>query len=775
MVVNGSHRPRIPLLSIAIIVALVLVPLLTVALVPFQAAASSHREAPLIGEDPAADGTDVYAFTSPDRPDTVTLIYNTWPFQAPAGGPNFYSFGDDVLYRINVDNNGDAQADIFFDFLFKTQTVNPNTFLYNVGPISYNAANKTYTNWNVPQTYDFFVSKNGVPQTLGTNLLTPPNNLGPASTPNYASLVAPAINTNLAGTGIASFAGQRDDAFYVDLGRVFDLVSVNPAGGTDFLAGYGVNTIAIQVPKTYLQGANPNDNVIGVWATSSRQQTRVLNGNGNQNQFGSYIQVSRLGMPLVNEVVIGLQDKDRFNGTVVAPGSDLPYLPRVTDPELATLFVALGIDPNTPKTNRNDLVTVFLTGVPGINKPATASPAEMLRLNMSTPPSTNDPNTVNRMGVLGGQLDGFPNGRRLADDVTDIELQAVAGILCQTGGALAGNNPCRTTPVNTGLGDGVNANDLPFLTTFPYVAAPRPPYGPGSTPPTVPSYFVTITTGGSGTGAVTPGSGIYGGIASFTAVPAANNIFTGWTVDGTFVGIGNPIKLSMSRNRTLRADFAPRTGFTDVPSNDPAAEAIAQMKARGFINGTSPTTYEPNATVKRSQAAALIGRTFGFVPVPIDANPFPDRCDAQGQNCIGGASGNDDDLWGYVGSLAGNNIAQGWNDAPTCKAAGTTAPCYLPRDPVARIQLISFISRAMVSKGYWVKATTDTGVYANVPASTGARLDLVTFVNNAGDLPGMPSAGAFTDYEKEGSRGFAAMVIFQAYNAYFSVNRIPVP
>jgi len=770
-------RARLRLFVLIMLLIAALVPLSLLAPTPAQTRASSHREAPLIAEDKVADGTDVYAFTSPDKTDTVTLVANYVPLQLPAGGPNFDKFGDDVQYDINIDSNGDANVDITFRFNFTTTTVNPNTFLYNVGPMSYDPTptpgnpNGTYKNWNRPQTYTLTVIKNGAPTVLGSNLLTPPVNVGPNSAPNYPALAAAAIKSGIAlpgGGTLTAFAGQRDDPFFVDLGRTFDLLGVNPAGGTDFIGGFSVNSLILQVPKSFLQGANGP--VIGVWTTSSRQTMTVLDGNGGKTGTGVYTQVSRLGMPLVNEAVVPLGKKDQFNATEITPTSDGGFLPFVTNPELARLFVALGVDKDTPTTNRNDLVAVFLTGVPGINQPPGVTASEMLRLNMSTAPSTTDPNTVNRMGVLGGQLDGFPNGRRLADDVADIEIQAIAGILCQTGGPLAGPTPCRTSKVNTALGDGVNANDLPFQTTFPYVANPRPPYGDGSTPPTVPSYSATVTTGGTGTGTVAPGSGTYGGIVNFTATPAANNIFLGWTVDGSFVGFANPLKLGLSKNRTVRADFAPRPTFSDVPTTSASYEAIGQLAARGFIRGTSPTTFEPSNPVLRSQATALIGRTLGFTAAPPSGNPFPDRCDpANPSNCI------DDELWGYLASLSANGIAKGYTDAATCKAAGTTAPCYLPRNPVLGVQVVSFITRAFVAKGYWVQETTDTGIYANVPASTGERLDLVTYVKNAGDLPGLPSSGAFTGYDQAATRGFFARALFQAYSAYFSINRIPTP
>jgi hypothetical protein len=780
MAATVTRRARLALLgTVALVTALL--PLLMAGFVAVPTGASSHREAPLIAEDPLADGTDVYAFVSPDNTNTVTLVANYVPFQLPSGGPNFYRFGDDVLYKIHVDNNGDAAEDIVFEFRFTTATLNGDTFLYNTGPITFE--NGQYKNWNRPQTYSLTVVKNGVSTELASNLLSPPNNIGPRSTPDYPALANAAIATNVGGLGIRSFAGQRDDPFFVDLGRAFDLLGVNPAGGADYVGGLSVNSLVLQVPKTYLQGIDASDPVIGVWSTASRQTTSVLDGNGNKNTSGGFTQVSRLGMPLVNEVVVPLAAKDLFNATELTPTSDGPFLPKVLEPELAALFVALGIDPNTPTTDRQDLVTVFLTGVPGLNQPKNTAgggvvPAEMIRLNMSIAPSTNDPNTVNRMGVLGGQLDGFPNGRRLADDVTDIELLAVAGILCQTGGPLAGNSPCRTTPVNPALGDGVPANDLPFQTTFPYLANPRPPYGSGATPPSVPSFSVTVETVGNGT--VTPGTGTYGGIVDFTAVPAAGNLFIGWTVDGQFVGLKNPLKLGISKNRTVRAEFAPRAGFGDLPSNDPAAEAVAQLAARGFVRGTSPTTFEPTNPVLRAQAAALVGRTLGYTPQPPGSNPFPDRCDAQGQACI------DDELWGFVATLAANGIARGWDDQMTCASIGTTSPCYIPRDPVARIQMISFITRAFVDRGYWTRATVDTGIYPNVPSNSSdptkdQRLDLVTFVNNTGLLPDLttsntlPSNGNFPGYDQQASRAYAARLLWQAYSAYYSVNRIPFP
>ncbi|HEV1997104.1 MAG TPA: DUF4331 domain-containing protein, partial [Candidatus Dormibacteraeota bacterium] len=291
--------------------------------------------------------------------------------------------------------------------------------------------------------------------------------------------------------GIKAFAGQRTDGFFVDLGATFDLLGVNPAGGVDYLKGLNVNELAVQVPKTMLEGPN-GDHVIGVWTTTSRHTIETRSA-GAKSGSGPWQQVSRLGNPLVNEAVVQLAFKDAFNAAPPAGDGALPldFLNRVSDPELAKLFRALGLDTNAPMGNtfggggneRKDLETVFLTGIPGINKPknAAAKPSEVLRLNMSTPVSTINPNAVNRMGVLGGQLDGFPNGRRPADDVVDIELQAVDGILCQQGGALQpASGSCRTGTVNPAFGDGVSAAQQPFQNCFPYLANPLGPNGSGT-------------------------------------------------------------------------------------------------------------------------------------------------------------------------------------------------------------------------------------------------------------------------------------------------------
>jgi hypothetical protein len=442
------------------------------ALTALGGGASSHREAPLISQDPAADNTDIYLFRSPDRPDTVTLIANFYPFQAPYGGPNFYRFADDVMYMLNIDNDGDAVQDIQYRFRFRTQLRNPNTFLYNTGPIT----SLDDQDWNLFQTYDVSrvefdndgkVMKETV---IGGYLKSPPVNVGPKSTPNYEALAAGAVWTTTEGSRV--FAGQRDDPFFVELGGLFDLLTIrklpgNMGGGVDGLAGHNVMTIAMQVPMTRLtaNGAAPAsasdaNAVIGYWSTTARQRARVLPGESYSGAGGEWTQVSRLGMPLVNEVVVPLGFKDIFNGS--QPKDDIPrFAGPVVDPELARLLNAL-YQVKVPPAPRNDIVTVFATGVPGLNQPANVKAAEMMRLNMMTPVAANP----SRLGVLGNDLQGFPNGRRLADDVTDIELRVVAGVLVD-GFNIEPNNQ---------LGDGVDANDVPFLPNFPYVGTPHPGY-----------------------------------------------------------------------------------------------------------------------------------------------------------------------------------------------------------------------------------------------------------------------------------------------------------
>ncbi|MBY0495588.1 MAG: DUF4331 domain-containing protein [Cyanobacteria bacterium] len=423
--------------------------------------ASSHREAPLIAQDPTADNTDLYAFVSPDDATKVTLIANFIPFQDPNGGPNFYDFDPNVVYAIHVDNNGDAVEDVTFEWRFTTEVRNPNTFLYNTGVVT----TLDDPDLNVRQFYRLTridgPRRTGTVRELSGRLPVPPPNIGPRSVPNYGALGG-AIQ-QLAGD-IRVFAGQRDEGFYVDLG-IFDLLGINSGIIESSTSGFNVSSLAIQMPKSALTRSNatpsgPTDPnaIIGVWSTASRFATRTLTA-GAQNHSGALVQVSRLGNPLVNEAVIDRARKDAFNS--LEPTGDAVALDRVTDPEVPKLLKLL-FNIDSPPAPRNDLVSIFLTGIPGANMPAGVRPSEMMRLNMAVPPTT----SPNRLGVLGGDLAGYPNGRRVGDDVLDITLQAAAGATPLT--------PAFNRSPNNTLGDGVNDNDRPYLTQFPYLAIPQP-------------------------------------------------------------------------------------------------------------------------------------------------------------------------------------------------------------------------------------------------------------------------------------------------------------
>jgi hypothetical protein len=441
--------------------------------------ASSHREAPLISQDPLADNTDLYAFVSPDRPDTVTILANYIPLEQPAGGPNFPAFDDTVLYEIHIENTGDGVDDLTYQFRFQTTTRNPDTFLYNTGPIT----SLDDANWNRPQTYSVTLVQHGPGQsdrttTLGRDLPTPPDNIGPRSTANYEALATAAVRT-LAG-GIKVFAGQRDDPFFVDLGSIFDLAGLRPfnslhllplpnSAGHDGVARFNTHTIALQIPISQLVTAPRT--TIGVYASASRQRIRILQDDGTADQHGQWVQVSRLGEPLINEVLIPLGQKDAWNRS--DPRDDAQFAPFYTAPEVARLENLLYGSVLQPidTANRTDLTAILLTGVPGLNFTG-ARPADLLRLNTAIAP-TAAAGAGNRLGVLAGDFAGFPNGRRLEDDVVDIELRAIAqgyGPILHGALGLPDKSP------NNLLGDGVDGNDKPFLPHFPYVAAPHQGY-----------------------------------------------------------------------------------------------------------------------------------------------------------------------------------------------------------------------------------------------------------------------------------------------------------
>lgn len=444
--------------------------------------ASSHREAPLITEDPTMDNTDVYVFRSPDAPNTVTIIANYIPLEEPGNGPNFYNFSTAGVYEIHIDNNGDAKEDITYQFQFRNDLRNANTFLYNTGPVlTLDSANLNFRQFYTVNRIAG-ARRTGAMTNLGGQFQVAPANIGPKSTPDYAALANGAV-FDLGNNAGKVFAGPRDDSFFVDIGSIVDLLTLRPvqqlhkippvaqsANGVDGLKGYNVHTIAIQVPISQLvsggqvpANANAANAVIGVWASSSRSRVTVLNPALGRQSLGGLTQVSRLGMPLVNEVVLSRAFKDIFNGS--EPSGDAPlftsnetFRNRVLNPETATLMNALyGVD--VPPAPRNDLVQVFLTGLPGANQPPNVTPAEMIRLNVAVPVTA----SPNRLGALAGDLGGFPNGRRLTDDVVDISLRVVAGVLV----------PGYDKSPNNALTDGVDANDKAFLTTFPYAALPH--------------------------------------------------------------------------------------------------------------------------------------------------------------------------------------------------------------------------------------------------------------------------------------------------------------
>ena len=451
---------------------------------------SSHREAPEIAKDPVADSTDVYAFMHPTEPGQVVIIANFIPLQQPNGGPNFYEFADDVLYEINVSNTNKCRPDVTYRFNFKTE-VKGNSFLYNNGVIDSLDSDKLLR----PQTYTIVRVKNAGRKNesftrIGDTFQVPPVNVGPRSTPNYSDLAdAAVVETG----GRKFFCGQRSDAFYVDLGSIFDLGALRPfqnlhllpmaaMDGINSVQSYNCHTIAIQVPvEDLVKGGNPTQspkdrkNTIGVWATASRRKARIFNeAQGRYKGAGPAVQVSRLGNPLVNEVLIPMGQKDKWNASPINEDSD--YASSVTQPELQGLlpFLYPGVFPNLAEYNkpRADLAAILLTGIPGGIVPGFQNytgpvQADMLRLNTAIPPTATDSDSYSIYGVVGGDLGGFPNGRRIEDDVVGIELRAVAGVTIplvdpdyEPDGAAAL------------LQDGTTNTNEPLLSEFPFLGHP---------------------------------------------------------------------------------------------------------------------------------------------------------------------------------------------------------------------------------------------------------------------------------------------------------------
>ncbi len=485
------------------------------ALAPGVSHASSHREAPLTAADPDIDNTDMYAFNSPDKPNTVTLIANVKPFQLPGGGPIFDPFPnkDDVRYNINVDTNGDAKPDLTYRFTFTGGYKDKSTFLYNTGPVH----NLSDASLNYLQHYRLDLVRPTGTTTLVANGAVPPDDVGKASMPDYASLRQQALKTGAGTDGTASFAGVADDPFFLDI-RVFDLLyggnmseTANPS-----LSGLNVSSLAVQVPKSVLKSAagKETSGVIGVYATTERK-TVTINSDGSRSGTGNWVQVSRMGNPLVNEVVSSVALKDAFNNLPPAKDASTQGLvDRVNSPEVPKRIQKIYGLP-APATPRKDLFSVFLTGVKGLNQPSNVTPAEMLRLNTNTPVTANP----NRLGVLAGDKGGFPNGRRLTDDVVDIEVQTLEGAL-QTDGSVK-------LVKALAAGDGVNNNDVPFESQFPYVALPHAGsnLGTGGTASTdnIPGGNGAAASGASAAGTMTmPTGGVATG-GGGTAVPASDS------------------------------------------------------------------------------------------------------------------------------------------------------------------------------------------------------------------------------------------------------------
>ncbi len=496
------------------------------------AIASSHREAPFITTVPKADGTDFYMFNSyePNRTGMVTLVANYLPLQDPYGGPNYFSLDPNALYEIHVDNNGDGKEDITFQFRFSNTLANNGAGialpigtganqktvaipLRQAGPVT--AANNANLSYN--ESYTVTVvrgdrrsgTRSAVTNASGgsATFAKPVDYIGEKTFGNaaaydtYANSFIHTVSIPGCATPAKVFVGQRKEAFSVNLGTIFDLVNAPAAvitseanaaalGKFGELEDKNVTSLALEVPASCLTAtATGGDRVIGGWTTASMRQARLLNGatptglQASERAGGAWTQVSRLGHPLVNEVVIGLRDKDKFNGS--KPLNDATnFADYVTNPTLPALIQALFPTALAP-TNfpRTDLMTVFLTGLPGLNRPANITAigaggplTEMLRLNTSTPPTPAAMQNV--LGVAAGDNAGFPNGRRLGDDVVDVSLRVAMGALCTLTGASdalkVGCKPADAPAGGVPFVDGVRAAATDFKTVFPYLNTPLP-------------------------------------------------------------------------------------------------------------------------------------------------------------------------------------------------------------------------------------------------------------------------------------------------------------
>ncbi|MDQ8044072.1 MAG: DUF4331 domain-containing protein [Solirubrobacteraceae bacterium] len=443
---------------------------------------SSHRDAPGTAMDPAVDSTDLFAFVSPDAPTTVTLICNYIPFQT-AGGPNFHEFAEDVRYSFHISNRGTADADVTYSFRFKTTVVDKTTFRYATGTVG----SPTSAALNRRQTYSVTRTTTtggvaGSPVLLASDLTCPPSNVGSITTPNYQpNLAAPAVHAITGGRTV--FAGQRCDPFFGDLGSIYDQLRLRPLGpahatplpaqaGIDTAATFNVHTIALRVPISDLRaaGASPSP-VIGVWATAERQ--RVTIRGARRTSSGPWVQVSRIGNPFFNAFLVPMASKDAWN--TKPPAGDSAYAAGVLAPEIGTLLPQLypGAFPNLAAFNagnrpRTDLKAVLLTGLPAVNGITTSTgstQADMLRLNTSVAPTS----SPNPLGLFFGDTAGYPNGRRVGDDVTTIMLRLLAGYgLPVTYPTYVRDSILSGDAVRDGTSYGGNA----LSSAFPYVGSP---------------------------------------------------------------------------------------------------------------------------------------------------------------------------------------------------------------------------------------------------------------------------------------------------------------
>ncbi len=465
--------------------ASVVMALLAVGIVASLSSGSSHREAPNISLDPTADNTDVYAFTAQNAPASLTVIANWIPLEDPAGGPNFYNFDPRADYFINIDNTGDGRADIRYRWKFKTRIRDRNSFLYAKPGVT----SIKDPDLNLQQSYNVFketITRPGgrartTTQRIARNIPVAPNNVGPKTfngTGGYDAVANQAVRP-LNGGG-QTFAGQRDEAFYIDLGATFDAINLegggtnrvpagqrgtgNRGGGKDDTAGLNVHSIALQVPESQVTrngqlvaNAKASNAVVGVWSSTERRRLEVQNANFGTGGSGGKVQVSRLANPLVNELVVPLGRKDEYNRST--PNQDAKKFGAfVLKPEVARLLNAL-FKLGVKETGRTDIVTALLTGIPGVTQISkNPAAADTLKINMGVPPST----TENRFGVIGGDMAGYPNGRRLGDDAVDITLRVVGGFLV----------PESQGGKKLPLGDGVDQNDKAQLATFPYIPGP---------------------------------------------------------------------------------------------------------------------------------------------------------------------------------------------------------------------------------------------------------------------------------------------------------------